>query len=624
MRSPLSLAESTIIIEPGSYYLRIGRASETSPKKLPHCIARLVKNPDHGGSGVFQVNTSGGIDRTTDHVTGKEETWKQVNDTVAGLFEQTKHLRDFEDQISICCEEPNDSDPNATHLFTETSKTYPDQDYLVFTEALAVANNPAYYFSWPLSNGFFRPGVNPSILLQDLEDIWLCGLEKHVGASKANLPSYRAILVIGDVYKRNEIRFLTDLLLTRLRFGRVFVHQAGVCSTYGVGLPTACVVNVGDQKTSVCCVEDGVAHPDTRVSVSVGRNDVLRLFQRLLSSAKVEQEFTTPESQIREDCRSADLEYMRTYLQNAEEASSELLSRLAAVEHSESADDEPSCWVAAPLVLGRNKKHVVTVRTHVLTVLSANLMPFFHIPSKANKQKSPFNFQQSSLHSSQPDDPFDDLYVSMTTRERRRRHAGQNAAAGDQNGPDGADPVDTERAEVEGNEGPSNTSVIPQQQEEEKRFDSLADAVWWSICQCAKLITCQAFTEIVNPSASAPAVTVPITNAAAEEMRRRLLSCILLIGGGANGVGGECLQKWLGTQLTKLAKESVVSSGSQAGKSDTPPLAEVISQPDHPDLAWFGARLLLTTESISDLWITPTEWRRFGSRALREKAPFIW
>jgi actin-related protein 8 len=38
-----------------------------------------------------------------------------------------------------------------------------------------------------------------------------------------------------------------------------------VAATFGSGLSYACVVDVGDQKTSVSCVEDGICHPNTRV-----------------------------------------------------------------------------------------------------------------------------------------------------------------------------------------------------------------------------------------------------------------------------------------------------------------------------------------------------------------------
>lgn len=44
----------------------------------------------------------------------------------------------------------------------------------------------------------------------------------------------------------------------------IVVHQESVCATFGSGLGSACIVDVGDQKTSVCCVEDGVSHRNTR------------------------------------------------------------------------------------------------------------------------------------------------------------------------------------------------------------------------------------------------------------------------------------------------------------------------------------------------------------------------
>lgn len=47
-------------------------------------------------------------------------------------------------------------------------------------------------------------------------------------------------------------------------FSGIVVHQESVCATFGSGLSSTCIVDVGDQKTSVCCVEDGVSHRNTR------------------------------------------------------------------------------------------------------------------------------------------------------------------------------------------------------------------------------------------------------------------------------------------------------------------------------------------------------------------------
>ena len=39
----------------------------------------------------------------------------------------------------------------------------------------------------------------------------------------------------------------------------------------------ACVVDVGDQKTTVSCVEDGISHPNTRIQLSYGGSDITQV-----------------------------------------------------------------------------------------------------------------------------------------------------------------------------------------------------------------------------------------------------------------------------------------------------------------------------------------------------------
>ena len=44
----------------------------------------------------------------------------------------------------------------------------------------------------------------------------------------------------------------------------IMTFQESVCATFGAGVPSACVVDIGDQKTSVCCVDDGMSQTSTR------------------------------------------------------------------------------------------------------------------------------------------------------------------------------------------------------------------------------------------------------------------------------------------------------------------------------------------------------------------------
>ena len=58
-----------------------------------------------------------------------------------------------------------------------------------------------------------------------------------------------------------------------------------MCATFGSGVPSACVIDMGDQKTSVCCVEDGLSQRNTRFCMELGGSDITRVFHWLLTRA---------------------------------------------------------------------------------------------------------------------------------------------------------------------------------------------------------------------------------------------------------------------------------------------------------------------------------------------------
>ena len=78
---------------------------------------------------------------------------------------------------------------------------------------------------------------------------------------------------------------MVDVLLTRLKFGCVAIQQSSVCAMYSSGYISGCVVDVGDQSVSVCCVEDGISNPNTRLALNYGGNDITRAFWWLLKQA---------------------------------------------------------------------------------------------------------------------------------------------------------------------------------------------------------------------------------------------------------------------------------------------------------------------------------------------------
>lgn len=99
----------------------------------------------------------------------------------------------------------------------------------------------------------------------------------------------------------------------------------------------------------------------------------------------------------------------------------------------------------------------------------------------------------------------------------------------------------------------------------------------------------------------------------------RMLSCILLVGGGSANLGGQLIERQLISELERLRAQH-----HRWLRVNTCPV-EVLLRPEGvANLAWEGAKLMLSTDSIADLWFTPAEWSRHGSRVLRERAPFLW
>ena len=78
---------------------------------------------------------------------------------------------------------------------------------------------------------------------------------------------------------------MVGMLLLNLHFSRVVVQQSSVCATYGVGLPTACVIDLGFHKTSIACVDEGISLPDIRVRLPIGVSSCFQDLRMALKSS---------------------------------------------------------------------------------------------------------------------------------------------------------------------------------------------------------------------------------------------------------------------------------------------------------------------------------------------------
>ncbi len=72
------------------------------------------------------------------------------------------------------------------------------------------------------------------------------------------------------------------MCLRSFEFKQVAFIQESLAGTYGAGYSSACIVDVGAQKTSICCVEDGMCIEDSRINLKYGGYDVTETFIKMM------------------------------------------------------------------------------------------------------------------------------------------------------------------------------------------------------------------------------------------------------------------------------------------------------------------------------------------------------
>ena len=107
-----------------------------------------------------------------------------------------------------------------------------------------------------------------------------------LGIAKEEISSHTAILILPDLFSRSDLRHLIELLLVDMGFAGACVQTEGVCATFGAGLSSACVVDLGAEHVGISCVEEGLVLPETRVTLRYGGRDVSRFLGELFHRAR--------------------------------------------------------------------------------------------------------------------------------------------------------------------------------------------------------------------------------------------------------------------------------------------------------------------------------------------------
>ncbi|RWS22642.1 actin-related protein 8-like protein [Leptotrombidium deliense] len=285
----ITAASNVVVINAGSLYLKIGRASDALPVVGPQAIARRNKCKNNLFPCQEDPYLVSAVKLDKESNKQLQEVQSSVLNILSSCLTSSGYPRNTTSKDKLT-EFNKRVKPVVLPKSSCSSKQWTSvdnrPDVLIGDDVLLLKPTEPYHIRWPMRRGLLNihTGIGGSInsIVSDLETIWAFFIEKKLEIDLKSLSNYKAVLTIPDVYNRNHVKELIKMILNGLGFGSCFVHHESVFATFGAGLSAATVVDVGDQKTSICCVEDGLSARCARLTLEYGGSDITQVLHYLL------------------------------------------------------------------------------------------------------------------------------------------------------------------------------------------------------------------------------------------------------------------------------------------------------------------------------------------------------
>lgn len=159
-------------------------------------------------------------------------------------------------------------------------------DYILGHDALRIPelSKPRYKLFWPIRNGWLneKDYSQKKLLFTDFFLIIEDAIKNQLGLPKQEWHQYSCVFIIPDLYERVLVTAVLDEVMRDFGFKRVCFMQEGLAASFGAGYSMACIVDIGAQKTSICCVDDGMVLEDSRMNLKYGGTDVTELYIKMM------------------------------------------------------------------------------------------------------------------------------------------------------------------------------------------------------------------------------------------------------------------------------------------------------------------------------------------------------
>lgn len=93
---------------------------------------------------------------------------------------------------------------------------------------------------------------------------------------------------VPDVFIRPHIKHLLTMIFNKIGFNRMYIHLESILACLGTAISSAVVVDIGHEKISICCVDEGVILPKTLVRKNYGLKYMSKLLIKLFKNKIME------------------------------------------------------------------------------------------------------------------------------------------------------------------------------------------------------------------------------------------------------------------------------------------------------------------------------------------------
>ncbi|KAI4870805.1 actin-related protein, ARP8 class [Hypoxylon rubiginosum] len=286
-----------IVIHPGSQNLRIGFASDALPKTIPMAIATKFPQTE---SEMYEALPRRQFEaKTTDQQYGEEWTkkfQKQCNDLKVEMrankhkvLPNSKELVVNFNRRTESEEIPLHNDPLQIEWTDIKALEDPKSIASCFigqsAQRIPDDSNPKFKLWWPMQSGWLNEDdyTTAEHLYDDFETLLDKAIRHELGLTRnSTWRNYSCVFVIPDLYDKKYVEQILKSCMTWFEFNKICFIQESMAATFGAGYTQACVVDVGAQKTSIACVEDGLCIEDSRINLKYGGYDVTETFMKMM------------------------------------------------------------------------------------------------------------------------------------------------------------------------------------------------------------------------------------------------------------------------------------------------------------------------------------------------------